>query len=386
MALAGPGAALAAGKARSHAPAFDPDKQLEHIFTAIAQLRFDQALAETDKLIAVQPNFQLAHLIRGDLLMAKARPLKTMGGGAVGNAEQLQDLREEALMRLRGLRQKPAANVVPRYLLQLRPDQKTAVVVDTRRSRLYLYENIDGRPRFVADYYVSQGKYGTGKSKEGDQKTPIGVYHVTATLPGPKLPDFYGPGALPINYPNEWDQMNGRTGSGIWLHGTSRQVYSRAPKASDGCVVLSNRDLRTLFKSVKVGVTPVVIADDVEWLNLDDWDKERRTLSRSIEAWRHDWESLDVPRYLAHYSSTFESNSLNRDQWAKRKVDLGVRKSWAKVKLSQVSMLRYPGKDDMVVVTFLQDYRSSNMNSQVSKRQYWKREQGRWKIIYEGTA
>ncbi len=394
LALAGVVAmpAQALGKTHPKAPAhaqqqaFDPDSQLERIFTAIHASRLDLAMAETDALIARQPNFLLAHLIRGDLLLARSRPLKNIGSAAPGTAEQMQDFREEALVRLRGLRQKPAANLVPRYLLQLRDDQKTAVVVDTQRSRLYVYENVNGRPRFMADYYFTQGKSGSAKSREGDQKTPIGVYHITGSLPRARLPDFYGVGALPINYPNEWDQLNGRTGHGIWLHGTPSNTYSRAPKASDGCVVLSNRDLRSLFKSVKIGVTPVIISDDIEWLSLDDWDRERRGLNRAIETWRQDWESLDVPRYLSHYSSQFESNAQTRDQWVRRKAELSSRKSWVKIRLGNVSMLRYPGKDDMVVVTFEQNYRSNNLKNVIKKRQYWKQEGKQWKIIYEGVA
>ena len=102
---------------------------------------------------------------------------------------------------------------------------------------------IDGALKLQTDYYVSQGKLGVKKFREGDQKTPIGVYYVNGRIPGPKLPDFYGTGALPINYPNEWDRRNGRGGSGIWLHGTPSDNFSRPPLSSDGCVVLANPDL-----------------------------------------------------------------------------------------------------------------------------------------------
>ena len=90
------------------------------------------------------------------------------------------------MARLKAYREKPPSDAVPRYLLQMQPDQKHAIVVDTKRSRLYLYENDTrngGRPRFVADYYVTHGKLGTDKLVEGDKKTPIGVYHITANLP-----------------------------------------------------------------------------------------------------------------------------------------------------------------------------------------------------------
>ena len=122
------------------------------------------------------------------------------------------------------------------------------LVVDANRSRLYVYENQGGQLKLVTDYYISQGKLGINKIKAGDQKTPIGVYYITSRLPGARLPDFYGTGALPINYPNEWDKLNGRSGSGIWLHGTPSDSYSRPPLSSDGCVVLTNPDLNKLYR------------------------------------------------------------------------------------------------------------------------------------------
>ena len=48
-------------------------------------------------------------------------------------------------------------------------------------------------------------------------------------------------------------------------------------------------------------------------------------------------------------------------------------------------MFRYPG-ENFVVVTFDQDYRSNNLSNVMSKRQYWIREGGRWRIVYEGSA
>src|SRR6267378_925842 len=118
-----------------------------------------------------------------------------------------------------------------------------------------------GKPRFVADYYVSSGKNGPLKVREGDEKTPIGVYHVTASLPREELSDFYGSGAFPINYPNEWYRIQGRNGHGIWLHGTPSNTYSRPPRSSNGCVVLANSDLDALAGKLQIGVTPVIISE-----------------------------------------------------------------------------------------------------------------------------
>jgi len=381
----------ASGEAKLPATLSDagPESQLARIFKEIEGRNLGLALQLTESLLQQYPNYRLAHLIKGDLLLARARPLEGFGGLQGAPAEQVNDLRDEALKRLQAYREKPPADFVPRYLLQMRPDQRYAVVVDMQRSRLYLYENDlknGGRPRFVADYYVTQGKLGANKLAEGDKKTPIGVYHVTADLSRQKLPDLYGNGAFPINYPNEWDRRQGRGGSGIWLHGTPSDTFARPPLASDGCVVLTNQDLEAIRENLQVGLTPVIISNSVDWLSLDDWARERDELNRSIESWRADWESRDMGRYLSHYSREFRAGDQNFQEFAAQKQQVNNGKEWIKLELKNLSVFRNPGKDEVVVVTFDQDYRSNNLNNRMKKRQYWVREGGQWKIIYEGAA
>jgi murein L,D-transpeptidase YafK len=267
-------------------------------------------------------------------------------------------------------------------VLQLHPGQKHAFLVDSKRSRLYVFSNAEGRLRLIADYYVTLGKNGIEKTREGDQKTPIGVYHVTANLPRNKLTDFYGSGAFPINYPNEFDRRLGRNGFGIWLHGVPSDVYARPPRASDGCIVLANPDLEAVGRYVQVGLTPVIIVDEVEWSDAAALEAERRSLGSTLEQWRADWESRDTERYLTHYSGKF--NDLSGWSAHKRKVNAGKR--WIKVGLSEVSMFRYPRQGDFVVVTFQQDYRSDTLSNVMRKRQYWIKDGARWKIIHEGAA
>ena len=364
-----------------------PEPQLSKIFIDIEKNRLDDALQETEALLKQFPNFRLAHLIKGDLLLARSKPISTFGDARNAPKDKVSDLREEAIARLKAYRNRPTASeYVPRYLLQMRPDQKHAIVVDTQKARLYLYQNDNGRPRFVADYYISHGKLGADKKREGDKKTPTGVYHVTSSLSPQKVGDFYGSGAFPINYPNEWDKRQGRNGHGIWLHGTPSDTYSRPPKASDGCVVLSNVDLDALAKNLQIGLTPVIISNSIEWLSQDDWQNERSALNKKIEEWRSDWESKDVNRYLKHYSDKFRTKDQTFEQFALQKKQVNNGKEWIKVKLSNVSMFRDPGKDELVVTTFEQDYQSNNLNNQMKKRQYWIRENGTWKIIFEGAG
>ena len=375
-------AVLAAPKARYTDAG--PEPLLARIFEQIEQNRWEPALKETEALIRAYPNFRLAHLIKGDLLLARTRPIKSFGeGGPQEATEQVAELRDEAIARLFAYKTRPADTQIPRYLLQMRADQKHAVVVDTQKSRLYLYQNINGTPRFIADYYISHGKLGAEKLREGDKKTPIGVYHVTASLPRKKLTDFYGSGAFPINYPNEWDKRKGRNGHGIWLHGTPSDTFSRPPKASDGCVVLANIDLDELAKNLQIGSTPVIISNSIEWLSLDDWQTERKSLLAMLDEWRRDWESLDTDRYARHYARDFASDGKDKVAWIAHKKKVNASKQWIKLATENISMFRNPGKEEYVVVTFEQDYQSSNLSNRMQKRQYWIKEDGRWKIAHE---
>lgn len=365
-----------------------PEDRLSGVFQAIEANRLDDALQRVDALIRDYPNFRLAYLVRGDLLLARARPLETFGNVAkTVPGERIDGLREEALARLRAARQRPGDDRLPRYVLQMHAGQQHALVIDSRNSRLYVFANDKGAPRLVSDYYVTLGKNGMEKTRAGDQKTPVGVYHVTGNLPRSKLTDFYGAGAFPINYPNEWDRRLGRDGHGIWLHGVPREVYSRPPRASDGCIVLSNPDLESVARHVQVGLTPVIIADEIEWADAAGVAAERAALAGALEQWRADWQSRDTERYLTHYSSRFASKEgQNYEAWAAHKRRVNAAKRWIKVGLGRVAIFRYPRERDFVVVTFDQDYRSDGLSNVMRKRQYWVKEGSDWKIIYEGAG
>jgi murein L,D-transpeptidase YafK len=347
-----------------------------------------KAMGEIDKALAHNPNFRLGYLIKGDLLMAQAgRPAAF--GAAVGapaapaNAE-VAPLQDEARVRVKRYVSAPPVDYLPSSVMQLAPSQAHVLVVDTSRSRLFVYANDHGRPKYVTDFYISLGKNGVEKQREGDQKTPIGVYTVVASKD--RLPDLYGAVAFPISYPNDWDRMNGRGGHGIWLHGTPSDTYSRAPWATDGCVVLTNDDLARLSKYVDVSRTPVVIGQSVEWRDPISWDKQREGFMAAFQQWKADWESLDAARYFSHYSPSFRTEAggdLDSFEAHKRKVNTG--KTWVKVGIDDLSVFAYPGMKDMVMVTFGQDYRSSNLSNRTSKRQYWIREGNTWRILHEAV-
>ncbi len=366
-----------------------PDQHIElslaKSLQAITNNRLDVALNEVNGLLHVNPNFKLAQLVKGDLLMARAGEIKRFGDATNAPSDKINDLLDEARARLQRVEAQPDSKIAPRFLWQMDERQKYAIVVDTSRSTLYLYKNINNKAHYVADYYVTIGKLGIEKTVEGDQRTPIGVYFVTAALPSNKLPDLYGSGAFPINYPNEWDRKNGYTGHGIWLHGTPSDTYSRPPRASDGCVVLTNDDLNKLKPYLQVGVTPVIITSRMDWESDDD-QTERAALLNEVEQWRAAWANRDMDAYLKYYSSAFSTGRQNLAAWSKQKKIVNAGKRWIKLNIKDVSMFTYPEQPNMVVVDFEQDYSSNNLSNRMKKRQYWIKQDDRWQIIYEGSA
>lgn len=359
-----------------------PDALIGKTLQDIRASRLDDALKEVDRVIAIRPDFKLAYLIKGDLLMARARPLSGMGTMAdkARDEQSLSDLQDEARVRLMRYIDQPDPNLLPRQILQLAPQQRYALLADASRARLYLFENVDGEPRLMRDYYMTIGRNGTDKRVEGDKRTPMGVYQIIQQLPRTQLADLYGDGAFPLNYPNTWDQAQGRGGHGIWLHGVPSDTYSRPPRSSEGCVVVTNPDLVELSQFIQVGVTPVVIVDRADWINRTTWERSRARLQARLEQWQQDWQTRSADRFLEHYAPEFlEGHGRG---WAESKRRNIENKDWIKVDVRDASLFIYPG-GEMAYAEFTQDYASDRLATTSRKQIFWKLHEGEWRIVLE---
>jgi murein L,D-transpeptidase YafK len=365
-----------------------PEKMLVKSLVEISEGRVDVALKTIDTLIKQTPNFKLAYLIQGDLLLAHAKQINGIGDESKGEKkEEIENFKNEAKVRIERYLNSLNLQNEPKIFAQLNEKEKYLFYVDAPNSRLYLYENINGKLSYKDDYYVSIGKNGFGKQYEGDKKTPIGVYFTGKKIKE-SLSDFYGDAAYPLSYPNEIDKKNKRNGSGIWLHGTPKTTYNRAPLASDGCIVLSNPDLMKLSTILDDNRIPIIISfrslKDLEFSN-NNLIEKKLSLINSIEAWRKNWEDQDTDTYLKFYSKTFFSEKDNFDTWAERKRMIQSQKVKVSVVLSEISFFDYPNtENEIVLVDFMQDYKSPTINNKMNKRQYWINENNEWRIMYEG--
>jgi murein L,D-transpeptidase YafK len=365
----------------------------------ITEGKTKQAFDTVNELIRTAPNFKLAYLIRGDLLTSQGHALTGFGDSnetdpsATTSSEEIAGLRDEARTRIEYYLSDKKSTQLPNLFVKFSAEQENLIVVDTTKSRLYLYKKVDGALQYVADYYVTVGKNGVGKQAQGDKRTPLGVYFAGTKLTQP-LDDIYGDAAYPLNFPNELDQHQNKTGSGIWLHGTPSGTYSRPPRASDGCVVLSNPDLKAIEPILQSGKTPVIIADKLEWLASDKASEQLKTheagqeaLQKSIEEWRKDWVSQNTDEYLSHYSKKFFYSDGGLAQWGDYKRGIQASKPKVAIQINDISMFGYPGfEQPVVVVNFEQDFKSASLQNKMRKRQYWVNENNQWKIIYEGAG
>ncbi|MDW5418202.1 L,D-transpeptidase family protein [Iodobacter sp. CM08] len=370
----------------------------QRILAAIDHIRHGKladARATVNALLLEHPNYRLAHLLSGDLYAMRTMPLNNIGAGASSpSSDKLDDLRKEALARISSRQSSEPHSLLPAHLLVFAPGQQYAILVDAAASRVYVFKNVDGVPSYVTDHYATIGKLGADKFKEGDQRTPLGVYFVTSHLTRPYLDktrgaqaDLYGVGAWPISFPNEIDKSEGRTGSGIWLHGVPANTYARAPWASNGCVAMTNEEMLDIAQYIQIGQTPVVIVPKAEWVSKVEWQSRHDAALSLIDDWREEWESLKTQPYLSRYGKQFKSDDgQDLATWSRQKTSVSASKSWSKVRLDDLSIFASGGPNPRLTTSFKQDYRSNNLDNQMKKRQYWQQEDGAWKIIYEGAA
>jgi murein L,D-transpeptidase YafK len=345
------------------------------------------ALKNLSQLVKTNPDFNAAQLMYADLMLARSQAITDFGNIANISFERITALRDEVQVRWRNYISPVDRKKIPSSLVKLARNQGHVIVIDTSSSRLFLFKNQKGVPTLIKDFYVTIGKNGAGKYVEGDQKTPVGVYFVTDFINPEELPDLYGDGAFPIDYPNVWDQRHGRTGYGIWLHGTPSKIYSRPPEDSNGCVIVSNQDLNALLPYVKKDNTPVIISDLIDWITKQEWKKRRGNYALFVETWRRDWESRNVDLYLRHYSKKYSGLGKDYNSWVEYKRRVNPSKKFIKVNITDKSIFLYPGEYQLMVVTFVQDYASDNFRRKFTKQQYWRMEDdGRWRIIYEGVV
>lgn len=346
----------------------------------------NDALITLDEIIKQKPNFKLAHLIRGDIYQAYAHGISDFGSSSNFSKDKIEDLKEEAKKRIESHLHN-ATDIIDSPRVTLPQNIDNLIYVDTNKSRLYLFEIRDHTLIKIFDEYASIGKNGSGKNFEGDKKTPLGVYTLGEKITQP-LSDFYGEGAFPIDYPNVYDKLLNKTGHGIWIHGTPKDTYSRAPKSSDGCIVISNENFNALESILKNKQTKVILSklSYDQYFNAENNIDKHNNFMSYFESWISNWTLKNYSEYIAFYDANAKYNSKAFEIWSSKKKKVFENTNDIQIAIDNLTIIDYPEEEENVkYVEFTQTYNSDLLKQTSQKKQIWRKFNNEWKIISEST-
>ncbi|MFL2964447.1 MAG: murein L,D-transpeptidase family protein [Methylophilaceae bacterium] len=346
----------------------------------------NDALITLDEIIKQKPNFKLAHLIRGDIYQAYAHGISDFGSTSNFSKDKIEDLKEEAKKRIESHLHN-GTDIIDSPRVTLPQNIDNLIYVDTNKSRLYLFEIRDHALIKIFDEYASIGKNGSGKNFEGDKKTPLGVYTLGEKITQP-LSDFYGEGAFPIDYPNVYDKFLNKTGHGIWIHGTPKDTYSRAPKSSDGCIVISNENLNTLESILKNKHTKVILSklSYDQYFTVENNIDNHNNFMSYFESWISNWTLKNYSEYIAFYDANAKYNSKAFEIWSSKKKKVFENTNDVQIAIDNLTIIDYPEEEEHVkYVEFTQTYNSDLLKQTSQKKQIWRKFNNEWKIISEST-
>ena len=313
------------------------EARLIEIYRQIGSGNVRDALINAERLVTKYPNFQLAQLVYGDLLASQSRPIQGLGDVpreiAQHGVQNLLALRAESKLRLAAVTEYPSADAVPSQFVSL-----------SNRNRHAITSNLDPN----------------------------------------SLKDLYGSGALPINYPNVLDLRRGKTGSGIWLHGTPSNQFTRAPQATDGCVAVANPDLERILRTVEIRTTPVLIGKNFKWVQSSNMVEQKQFFTERLQMWAKTKRSGREIELLRFYANDFKTDGKDLGNFSLNLASELKRLRGRPTLLKDVSLIRWTDDADTLVATFGEIVQGEKVGRTV--RQYWQKRANGWQIIYEGEV
>ncbi len=266
-------------------------------------------------------------------------------------------------------------------LASMRP---SAILVDKKLNNLHVCEYHDGKYAVQKTYHATLGQVRGDKEDESDLKTPEGIYTFKTLLTPPQLQKKFGAMGYLLNFPNSFDSLAGRTGSGIMLHATNEPERLKKNYDSQGCVVVNNHEIQEIKPYIRLGLTPILIFSELteEYMN-PGVDAKLRGF---FQSWIKSWEKKDIESYIEGYHSDFSAQGKNKQAWKAYKSRLNQVYSQIDVHAENPLFYRHPKYS---VVTFTQNYFSKLKNGSVGHRSkgtkilYIAEESGQPKIIAE---
>jgi murein L,D-transpeptidase YafK len=277
---------------------------------------------------------------------------------------------------------------VPAYLIRLPDKVESVFVAETAVARFHRFANVDGIVfEHQDDAYMSIGQNGVGKLRNGDRRTPLGIYFVTEQLDTSRMHEKYGITAFTLDYPNALDRRRHRSGDGIWVHGVDRRGGDRPPLDTDGCIALPNENLAALESQFLPNVTPVLVARALSWAPKSQVDGIRRELDAAVALWARSQESGDLYTHLTLYDPDFEHWGMDKTEWVAFTSQALATRSAPNIAISDLLLLADPSEDRVFLSRFEMVKTDATQRVVITKRLYWRRDaHGALRIIAEDSG
>lgn len=246
-------------------------------------------------------------------------------------------------------------------------------------STLHLYKkNKERKFQFIKDYSAFTGKVKGDKKEEGDLKTPIGIYNLTEKIS--KLDSFYGPLAFVTSYPNEYDQLRGKNGHGIWIHGLPTE--QERDDFTKGCIAIDNQSIECLDRNIDLNKTLLIIDKEKVEQNIS---KETLTLILSeLYKWRYAWLYNDIDTYLKAYAKDFRRfDGMTYDTFKNYKTRVFSKPGKKTIIFNDISVIPYPNDNNVYQITFNEKYISPTFRFAGSKSLMIRIKKNKMKIFTE---
>ncbi len=248
-----------------------------------------------------------------------------------------------------------------------------------RKAELSILPKPGGQARLISSYPVAFGKEDGDKVRQGDNRTPEGVYFTLHHIDGSQLPAKYGSYAIPLDFPNPIDINDGKTGYGIWLHGVDNASRIEAARVTEGCVAFYNQDIYTLSKWLRPYQGVVVITPDKTLMNKKE---DVLNVARLTKDWANSWANRKLDNYLSYYHEKFMFLAKSLAQFSRYKKRVFQSYKKMTLRFDDIRVITHP----KYAVSFMnQDFNGDNRFISVGRKiLYWSRTgDGSYQILRE---
>lgn len=231
----------------------------------------------------------------------------------------------------------------------------------------------------LQSFPIAIGKELGDKFKEGDNRTPEGIYFPTRHINTANVrPSKYGDISIAINFPNPIDQLQGKTGYGIWLHGAGNDKRIADKQVTEGCIAFYNDHMERLSHWLKPGAGVIVIAKEIQDINIP---ADIEALTQATHAWIEAWKTRDIDSYISSYSQDFVNRNMDKKAYHQYKKQVFGSYHSMTVTIDHLRIISQP-KYAMAMMN--QDFRGDKrFHSYGKKVVYWHKTQDGWKIVRE---